>query len=77
MSGDRDYRLRWRSPERVRERHERMVELACQEPKLSLKEIAFIMWQEFGNPETQKPMDHSTLWHHLQGKCREHVRADS
>lgn len=66
------YRLQWRSPEKVQERHEYIISLTRSEVPLALKEIALLVKERFGSP-TGKPMDHSTVTHHIQkhnrGKC--------
>lgn len=58
----------WRSLERVSERCRRMRQLAGVEPPLTLMEIALKLYEEYGG-EFGKPMDHSTVIHHLRGKC--------
>ena len=65
--------LRWRSPERVAERCWRMKEM--QKEGLPEKAIALAIFNEFGNPKTGKPMDPSSVQHHLSGKCTHTVSA--
>lgn len=70
MSPDRftPYTARlWRAPDRVSERCRRMRELDA--VGLNQMEIALVIFREFGNPETGKPIDHTTVWHHVKGKC--------
>lgn len=65
----------WRSPERVRERCDYIREMHrnghCLTGGPYLKEIALKVFERFGNPETGKPMDHTTVMHHIHGWCRE------
>ena len=77
MSGDRHYRLKWRSPERVRERHDYTKELGTRMPPLTLKEIALLVKDKFGaepNNGTHsgngRPMHHSTVLTHLKNRCK-------
>lgn len=62
-------RRRWRSLDRVGERCQRIRELGDLRPALTLMEIALKIKAEFGSEETGKPLDHSTVIHHLHGKC--------
>lgn len=57
---------KWRNRRRVRQRQAYIVELADDNPGITLKEIALRAFERFGNPETGKPMNHSTVIHHLR-----------
>lgn len=59
-------RLKWRAPARVRIRQRYIVELADDNPGIALREISLRVFERFGNPETGKPMNHSTIIHHLR-----------
>lgn len=56
----------WRSPERVRERQAYTVEVAEENPEMTLMEISLKVFERFGNPETGKPVHFSTVIYHLR-----------
>ena len=60
---------RWRSPERVRDRHKYIVSLYAdysQHARYTLKDIALAVKALFGVGPTEKLMDHSTIIHHIR-----------
>lgn len=57
---------KWRNRRRVRQRQAYIVELADDNPGITLMEISLRAFERFGNPETGKPLHHSTIIHHLR-----------
>ncbi len=62
-------KMPWRSRTFLFERHVYMVSLSRSMPPLTLMQIAIKVREKYGS-ENGRPLDHSTVLHHLKGRCR-------